>query len=438
MARFLSIPRKLAAQIALLRQDPVAFSRNMMQFTHKSLFEQRLIDILNMQPMHVRLDPDLADRPALNVLNSALSKSGMTGGPNTIVNLAVRVAQRGVPVRIVTTLETSSVEPEWFSRHFAALIGSATLPQISVVSAAEPGRPLPIGANDVFMGTHWTTVQQLKTVLPKLNVKQFFYMLQEFEPSFYAWSSNYACALETYGMDFWPIFNESILAEFFYEQKLGRFADPTTRERAIVFEPAIDERLFHAAADHTAPRPKRLLFYARPSNTRNMFGVGLTALRRAAAHPAFASGWEFLAIGSRGSLPDLALANGHMLRPAPWMDYEGYARLLRQSDVLLCPMLSPHTSYPVLEMAACGGLAVTNSFATKTEAALSALSGHIIAGDPTIEAMEQGIVQAAERINRDHARTSDIALARDWAVTLDPAADRVADVFRRLTAAAGA
>jgi hypothetical protein len=109
-------------------------------------------------------------------------------------------------------------------------------------------------------------------------------------------------------------------------------------------------------------------------------------------------------------VPALTLANGHVLRPAPWLDYAGYARLLGESDVLLCPMLSPHTSYPVLEMAACGGLVVTNSFASKTPAALSALSGHIIAGEPTIGAQEHSLVEAAERINRGHLRTPDIAL----------------------------
>ncbi len=433
MARFFSIPRKIAGQFALLRRDPEAFGRNLMQFTHKQLFEQRLLDMLNLAPMHIRLAPELADRPTLNVLNPTLGRNDMTGGPNTVVNLALRVAQRGVPVRLVTTMQTSSADPAWLRSHFAALLGTATLPEAAVVSAAEPGQPLPVGANDLFMGTHWTTVQQLKTVLPQFNSRQFFYLLQDFEPSFYPWSSNYAAALETFGLDFWPIFNESLLADFFDAQQPGRFADPATRQRAIIFEPAIDKRLFHPPTDPAPPRPKRLLFYARPSNERNLFGLGITALRRAAAHPAFADGWEFLAIGSRGSMPALALANGRTLRPAPWLDYAGYARLLGESNVLLCPMLSPHTSYPVLEMAACGGLVVTNSFATKTPAALAALSGHIIAGEPTIEALEHSLIAAADRINRGHLRTADIALPRDWATALGPAADRIAALFRQAT-----
>jgi hypothetical protein len=356
----------------------------------------------------------------------------MTGGPNTIINLALRIARLGVPVRLVTTVATSTLDPNWFRAHAVQLIGDPNLPNVPIASAADPGRPLVVGANDVFLATHWTTAQQLKAVLPRMAVKQFFYMLQEFEPAFYAWSSNYALALETYGLDFWPIFNESLLADYMFVQGVGRLSDPAMRDRATIFEPAIDERLFHPPRGRAPARPKRLLFYARPTNTRNMFGLGLMALRLATANPAFA-GWQFLSIGGRGSVPALPLAAGHMLRPEAWMDYEGYARSLREADVLLCPMLSPHTSYPVLEMAASGGLSVTNTFATKTREELEKLSDNIVATESTVEAMAAGLIAAAERVNAGREPGASIHMARDWAATLSPAATRIAELFTGLT-----
>jgi glycosyltransferase involved in cell wall biosynthesis len=180
-----------------------------------------------------------------------------------------------------------------------------------------------------------------------------------------------------------------------------------------------------------AARPKRLYFYARPTNTRNLFGMGLMALRAASGDPAFA-GWEFVAIGGRGGVPAMKLQGGHILKPAPWMDYEGYARSLRDADVLLCPMLSPHTSYPVLEMAASGGLSVTNTFATKTRAALEALSDNILPAEPTVEALAGALISAAKRVNAGRAPQSSINMPRAWADTLDPAAARIADLIRRL------
>jgi hypothetical protein len=115
------------------------------------------------------------------------------------------------------------------------------------------------------------------------------------------------------------------------------------------------------------------------------------------------------------------------------MDYEGYARSLRDADVLLCPMLSPHTSYPVLEMVATGGLSVTNTFETKTRAALQALSDNIVASEPTVEGLAAGLIAAADRVNKRQTRTASINMARDWAVTLDPAAERLARLFASLS-----
>lgn len=403
-----------------------------MQFTNPTLFEQRLVDVMDAVPMHIVVDPAAPGISYLNVLSSALTRSGMTGGPNTVLNLALRIARQGVPVRLVTTVTTSTMEPIWFRAHAAQLLGDPNLPEVPIVTAADSGRPLVVGEHDMFLATHWTTAQQLKAILPRMAMQQFFYLLQEFEPAFYAWSSNHALALETLSLDFWPIFNEALLAEYMFGQGTGRLADPAMRRRATVFEPAIEERVFHPPRAPIAARPKRLLFYARPTNTRNMFGLGLTALRLASVDPAFA-GWQFRSIGGRGSVPPLPLQAGHRLLPEAWMDYEGYAESLRQADVLLCPMLSPHTSYPVLEMAASGGLSVTNTFATKTREALEKLSGNIVATPATVEAMAAGLVAAARRVNTGDERAASINLARDWAETLDPAAVRLAVLFRQLS-----
>jgi O-antigen biosynthesis protein len=424
--------RKAVTHFRLLRDDPERFGRNLMQVTHPGIFEDRLVDVLDAVPMHVSIDRATPGPAHLNVLNSALTRSGMTGGPNTIINLALRIARLGVPLRLVTTVATSTMDPAWFRDHAAALVGDHDLPDVPIVSASDPLCPLVVGPHDIFLATHWTTAQQVKAVLPSMAVQQFFYMLQEFEPAFYAWSSNYALALETYDLDFWPIFNEALLADYLFGHGVGRLADPAMRMRATIFEPAIEERVFHPEAFPVSGRPKRLLFYARPSNTRNMFGLGLMALRRASADPAF-NGWQFRSIGGRGSLPSIRLENGHVLQPEAWMDYTAYARSLRDADVLLCPMLSPHTSYPVLEMAASGGLSVTNTFATKTRGALESLSDNIIATAPTEAAMTAGLVMAAARVNAGRMRTGSINMARDWATTLDPAAARVAELFGQLT-----
>ena len=285
----LSLARKIAANARLLRQDPERFARNLLQFTNPTLFETRMADVIGHVPMHMRFSPIGQATPRLNVLDSAWTKTGMTGGPNTIINLACRVAQQGVEVRLVSTRQAETIEPAWFRRHAESLLGTTNFPHVAVVSAARKEAALEFGPGDMFLATHWSTAQQLKAVLPQMPVRQFFYMLQEFEPGFYPWSSNFALAMETYGMDFWPIINETVLADYLLSQNFGRLTHGQTRARAIIFEPATDRTVFHPGTATQAPRPRRLLFYARPTNTRNMFGMGLLALREAAADPLFQS-----------------------------------------------------------------------------------------------------------------------------------------------------
>lgn len=424
---------KVSSNIKLLKNDPERFAKNLLQFTNPALFEQRLVDVLHATPMHVQYNANSCRVPTLNILDTAWSMMGMTGGPNTVINLACRVARQGVPIRLVSTVEATTIDPNWLHKHAESLLGGGEVPTIQLASAGRASHPLQIGPGDIFLATHWTTAQQLKSVLPQMPFRQFFYMLQEFEPGFYAWSSNFALAVETYGLDYWPIINQATLADYLLAQPLGRLNDPIMRERAIVFEPAVDATLFHPGPTSATPRARRLLFYARPTNTRNLFGLGLLALRQAGADPAFA-GWEFLSIGSRGSVPDLPLGNGHVLRGASWTDYAGYGAVLRGADILLCPMLSPHTSYPVLEMAACGGLSITNTFATKTRKALAAMSENIVAVEPTVEAMAQGLILSALRVNRGDRGSAASNMPHDWGTPLDPAARQVAAIFREWVA----
>lgn len=417
--RLRRLPAKAATHLRLLRDDPEAFGRNLLQVTDPAVFEERLIDVLHQPPLHVQVEPGPA--PALNVLQPVLAPHAMTGGPNTIVLLAALTAEAGIPVRIVTNQAGYRTDPAWFASHVASLLGRAPPPGLQVAAASDSAAPAAVGADDLWLATHWTTAQGVRPVLPRMRRPWFLYLVQDFEPGFYAWSSNYALALETYAMPHCAIINEAFLAEHLRRQAPGCYADPAFLDaRCTVFEPAVDRRVFHPPDAGPSGRPRRLLFYARPTNARNMMGLGLQALRAAVEQGVFPGAWEFVSIGGRGSLPSITLGGGQALRPAPWASYAGYADSLRQADILLCPMLSPHTSYPVLEMAACGGAAVTNSYGPKTAQALHALSPDIIGVPPTVQGFVDGLRDAAAR--NGGTRRDRLTLASDWDEVLRPVA----------------
>ena len=419
---------KIISHLRLLRDDPERFGRNLLQYTNPVRFEASLIDILDSPTLHVQIAADLPR--TLNVLLPILNQDAMTGGPNTIVLLAALIAEQGVPVRIATTRAGHRTDLAWFARHVAILLNRPPPPGLQVVAASDLAAPVMVGDGDLWLATHWTTVQGLRSVLPRMGRGWFLYLVQDFEPGFYAWSSNHALALETYAMPHRAIINETLLADYLRIQGPGLYIDPAFVDtHCTVFEPAVDRSVFHPPITPRRDGPRRLLFYGRPTNPRNMLGLGLQALRAAIAVGAFAGSWEFLSIGARGSLPaELTLGDDQTLRQVSWASYGGYAESLRQADILLCPMLSPHTSYPVLEMAACGGTVVTNTYGPKTPAALSALSPDIIGVAPTLQGFVAGLCAAAFRSS--DTRQDQLCLPADWDDVLRPVARWAAEAVQ--------
>jgi glycosyltransferase involved in cell wall biosynthesis len=141
-------------------------------------------------------------------------------------------------------------------------------------------------------------------------------------------------------------------------------------------------------------------------------------------------------IGDR--LPSVNLGSGLTLHYVPWAGYEEYARFLRQSDIGLSLMLSPHTSYPPLEMAACGMTVVTTAYSTKTATELVKLSTNIVAVPPTVETLTDAIIGAVRRSEDLPARLagSAVNLPATWDIALGPLIPKIMwmiDACRRNT-----
>ena len=406
-----TIARKVAAHARLLRSDPERFGRNVSQFTDPAGYLDRLLDV----PTIRRVDAAVVEEsePCINILLPAIGPNSMTGGPNTTIQVGCAIARAGTSVRFVCCDEPLQGGMEWFWTHIEAVTRQPRPPNVSLRDAT--AQTLRIGENDMFLASLWTTAQQAHDLLHLTTAKRFLYLIQDYEPGFYPFSSRYAMALETYGFAHQPIVNQAVLADFLADSKIGRFAEPGFRERCITFEPALDREVFRPLPQGARRMgPRTLLVYARPSNPRNMLGLAVEALKIAIGEDVFEKDWRILAIGSRGSLPEIRLPSGLAMTDAPWASYGDYGRLLREADVLLCPMLSPHTSYPVLEMAASGGISVTTSFASKTAARLEAISPNIVAAEPSARSLAEKLAVAVRMTLGRAPRTSAVALPGSW------------------------
>jgi glycosyltransferase involved in cell wall biosynthesis len=356
--------------------------------------------------------------PRLDVLLPSLQFRHLSGGPNTALNLTYRLAAAGLPVRFFST-DLPHDDEQALRRHCGELAGVAErLENVSFADLHDRTSPTAIGRRDVLFSTAWWTAHYARQMLARTQRHDFIYLIQDYEAGFHPWSCEHALALETYGMPMRAVICGRLLAEYVQEQAVGRFADPGFVDSCLVFEPAIDRRRFYAderrlggrVEEQAAPGGRRLLFYARPDAPRNLFEIGLLALRRAVERGAFpADGWELWFIG--GDVPPRNLGRGVVIRQHPWLDYDGYAALLRSCDVGLSLTLSPHTSYPPLEMAACGTSVVTNTFANKTAERLRAYSGNILPAAPVVDAISDGLLAAYERTDDADARRDGSAVA---------------------------
>lgn len=416
-------------------RDPRHFLEHLDNKRHPEKRHQRHLGFETMPPLQVQVGSSDEARPSLNVLLPKLGQGHLTGGPNTAVQFAAMLSMSGIPVRIVVVDEALPADMAALLGHVKVLVGVETeLPNLTFASTFDAEKPAQIGRRDMFLATSWTTAYRLKNVLGRMAIPEFIYLIQDFEPSFYPWSGSYAQALETYGMSYHALVNEQFLADYLISTGAGQFADASSQMNVSVFEPAVDERFFYPVKRSGDTR--QLLFYARPANPRNLFGLGFEALRLAASATVFANAdWRFVAIGD-SSLESMPLGGGRMLEPAPWLSYTEYARLIRESDLLLCPMLSPHTSYPVLEMAACRGISVTNTFGPKTQARLNTMSAGIVAGAPTIEGLRDAIL-AATSIDRQATGGPD-RLPGDWTTALAHSVQAIRQTILEHFAKAGA
>lgn len=369
--------------------------------------------------------------PRLNVVLPGLVMWAMSGGPNTIINLTYRLARLGVPVRYISADVPMEADPNRLWEHFRHVTGiGERLENVELVSAHDRSRATPIGEDDVFFGTAWWTVQEMRGAMRQTRHPRFLYMIQDFEPGLYPWSTAYALAMETYGMDFRGIICGRLLAEHLCREQVGRFADGRFIESCAVFEPAVDRGNFYPDFSARVSRPKRLVFYARPGAPRNLYELGLAALKRAAERGLFPPDqWEVLLMGE--PQPSVDLGHGVVARAHPWCDYRAYGRLLRESDVGLSLMLSPHSSYPPLEIAACGALAVTNVFGVKTAARLREISGNLIPVEPTVEAVTEGLIAAVAQVPDLERRRSQsrLSVPESWEAAFAPILPKVLDMW---------
>ena len=355
----------------------------------------------------------------VNILIPTIDLEHFFGGYIAKLNLARRLAERGARVRIVTVDPVPTLPASWPQRleAFSGLRG--VFDRVEV----EFGRESPaveVSRSDRFVATTWWTAHIAHQALGTLDGGRFLYLIQEYEPFTFPMGTYAALATDSYRLPHCGLFSSELLRDYFRRHGIGVFSDgPDPGDEASVsFENAITAIDPPRAADLARRDTRKLLFYARPEPhaARNMFELGALALGRAVANGALDASWELWGIGTVEAAQRLELGGGAVLNLLSRKDQGGYADILRDHDVGLALMYTPHPSLVPIEMASAGMLTVTNSFENKTAEAMAAISPNLITAEPSIDGVAAGLGEAAERVGdfEQRARGSKVRWSRDW------------------------
>lgn len=323
----------------------------------------------------------------INLLVPALSEKHIFGGIATALRLFKEIIKEFPTARIIVTDETSVnlSENEFFSDWTVVDLGNDDSEGNSIVVAGDRvGKKLSVRENDYFVATAWWTAfnaframewQQEHT---STKNRKLTYLVQDFEPGFYPWSTRFALADSTYRHReiTIPIFNTKLLFEYFEQQKYEF-------DQAYYFEPKFNPVLKKwRDKKWDVAKKKQILVYGRPSVERNLFPLLIQTISIWNQKYSRASEWEVISAGECHE--NIPISETTVLRSVGKVSLEEYATILSESSIGVSLMLSPHPSYPPLEMAMFGVNVITNKYSNKDLSQLSPLIKSADSLDPNV------------------------------------------------------
>ncbi len=381
----------------------------------RTLFEK-------IEPLELDIRDGAPER--VNLLVPTIDLEHFFGGYIAKLNLARRLADRGLRVRLVTVDPTPPLPRSW-QRQVESYSGLTGVFDQLEVSFAREQAPLEVSPEDRFIATTWWTAHIARDAVASLHGTRFLYLIQEYEPFTFPMGAFAALAGQSYALPHYALFSTELLRGYFRAHGLGVFSEGVeTGERAsAAFDNAITPVEAPTEAEMAAREGRRLLFYGRPEShaSRNMFELGVLALARAVFEGTLGPSWELHGVGGVEASEPIDLGDGTMLEMLPRRSQETYAGLLRSHDVGLALMYTPHPSLVPIEMASAGMLTVTNSFENKTAAEMAAISSNLITAEPSLHGVEAGLREAIAGVE-DFARRrrgSEVRWSSDWDDSFD-------------------
>lgn len=345
----------------------------------RAIMEPQSYNIPEIGSIHARKTVFDNGEMRLNLLVPSVDKQHVFGGIATAINFFEELRKKlDCPARIITVdapiNPETSVAPNGYN-----IINSwddSNKKRQLVAFSDRYEKTIPVAENDVFVATGWWTAYTIREVMYwqkeiyGVNLQPLIYLVQDYEPGFYPWSSRYMLADSTYRLDVptWAVVNSSLLREYF-ERNDYQF------EKVWHFEPVLNTNLATALkqAPDVVTKKKQIIVYGRPSTERNAFALVVAALQAWCVQQKNAEEWTVYSAGEQHD--DVELGKGVFLKSVGKLSIEEYANVMLETYAGISLMVSPHPSYPPLEMSTFGIKTITNCYGNKD---LSSFNDNII------------------------------------------------------------
>jgi len=324
-------------------------------------FEAPPLEQIVLHSYAVRQTQD--ERLRVSLVLPSLASDKVFGGVATGIEIFLQSGRRtDGDLRILLDDFDRTVDRTFLEK--AARKAGVDLARIEIHFRSAAIEPIDVGVNDIFMAFNWWTALNLLPVIGRQQElfggerKPLLYLIQEYEPQFYPFSSTHLFARAAFdnAQRTWGIFNSSQLHDYFRAQGHAF-------EREHVFGPRLSDSLRPFLAAGPVSKEKRILVYGRPNIPRNCFPAIVRGLREWAKTYPQGSDWTVTSAGVPHK--PVSIGRGRAMTSLGKLPLEDYANLLRTTAVGVSLMSSPHPSYPPLEMAHFGVRTITNRYFCK-------------------------------------------------------------------------
>ena len=252
----------------------------------------------------LRVNTDYNSLPHINILMTGVQRD-FTGGPLSIMHFANELIINGFKVRWIN-VDGEGLKEKEFRNHAKkySFLRKFVEEVEFIYDARSSSTTLYFHPNDIFVATLYYTAQiaHFTAKSQGLLQKNFIYFIQDFEPIFFPYGSDFIHAHESYEFPHFPIISTDFLHIWFREKKYGLYKHVdvhTADQLSFAAQPAIKRWPQLNKNDFVSrSRTRVLISYARKHADRNSYALLIDSLSVAVCEGIFKGNWRFMGLGS--------------------------------------------------------------------------------------------------------------------------------------------